>query len=95
MSTIEDFRRETRAWLEASCPQSMRSPMPDGDLVWGGRTVEFKTEDQRLWFERMRDKGWFCPDWPAAYGGGLFCHNHDIPDCFQIVVGRRRPCRLR
>ena len=70
MSTIEDFRRETRAWLEANCPQSMRSPMPDGDLVWGGRTVEFKTEDQRLWFERMRDKGWFCPDWPVEYGGG-------------------------
>ncbi|NMG31556.1 acyl-CoA dehydrogenase family protein [Aromatoleum evansii] len=70
MSTIEDFRRETRAWLEANCPPSMRTPMPDGELVWGGRTVEFRTEDQRLWFERMRDKGWFCPDWPAEYGGG-------------------------
>ena len=70
MSTLEDFRRETRAWLEANCPPSMRTAMPDGELVWGGRTVEFKSEDQRLWFERMRDKGWFCPDWPAAYGGG-------------------------
>ena len=70
MSTLEDFRRETRAWLEANCPASMRTGMPDGELVWGGRTVEFKTEDQRLWFERMRDKGWFCPDWPAEYGGG-------------------------
>ena len=70
MTTIDDFRRETRAWLEANCPPSMRTPMPDGELVWGGRTVEFKTEDQRLWFERMRDKGWFCPDWPADYGGG-------------------------
>jgi hypothetical protein len=70
MTTIDDFRRETRAWLEANCPPSMRTPMPDGELVWGGRTVEFKTEDQRLWFERMRDKGWFCPDWPAEYGGG-------------------------
>lgn len=70
MSTIEDFRRETRAWLEANCPPAMRTPMPDDELVWGGRTVEFRTEDQRLWFERMRDKGWFCPDWPAEYGGG-------------------------
>ena len=70
MSTLEDFRRETRAWLEANCPPSMRTAMPDGELVWGGRTVEFKNEDQRLWFERMRDKGWFCPDWPAEYGGG-------------------------
>ncbi|MBD5802703.1 Glutaryl-CoA dehydrogenase [Azoarcus sp. Aa7] len=70
MTTIDEFRRETRAWLEANCPPSMRTPMPDGELVWGGRKVEFKTEDQRLWFERMRDKGWFCPDWPAEYGGG-------------------------
>ncbi|WP_026296129.1 acyl-CoA dehydrogenase family protein [Aromatoleum toluclasticum] len=70
MTTIDDFRRETQAWLEANCPPSMRTPMPDGELVWGGRTVEFKTEDQRLWFEHMRDKGWFCPDWPAEYGGG-------------------------
>ena len=70
MSTLEDFRRETRAWLEANCPPAMRTAMPDGELVWGGRKLEFKNEDQRLWFERMRDKGWFCPDWPAAYGGG-------------------------
>ncbi|MDY0071682.1 MAG: acyl-CoA dehydrogenase family protein [Thauera sp.] len=70
MSSIEDFRRETREWLEANCPPSMRTPMADGELVWGGREVEFKTEDQRLWFERMRDKGWFCPEWPVEYGGG-------------------------
>lgn len=70
MSDIEAFRRDTRAWLEANCPASMRTPMPEGEVVWGGRQVDFKTEDQRLWFERMRDRGWFCPDWPAEYGGG-------------------------
>lgn len=70
MSEIDDFRRETRAWLEANCPPSMRSPIPDGELVWGGREVEFRTADQRLWFERMRDRGWFCPAWPKEYGGG-------------------------
>lgn len=70
MSTIETFREETRAWLEANCPMSLRTPTPEGDLIWGGSHVEFSTEDQRLWFERMRDKGWFCPDWPVEYGGG-------------------------
>ncbi len=70
MSAIDDFRRETRAWLEANCPPSMRTPTPEGELVWGGSKVEFHNEDQRLWFERMRDKGWFCPDWPTEYGGG-------------------------
>lgn len=70
MSSLEDFRRETRAWLDANCPAAMRTPMLDNELVWGGRTLAFRTEDQRLWFERMRDKGWFCPDWPVEYGGG-------------------------
>ena len=70
MSTIEQFREETRAWLEANCPASMRTPMPEDELVWGGREIHFKSEDQRLWFERMRDKGWFAPDWPTEYGGG-------------------------
>ena len=70
MSEMDAFRAETRAWLDANCPPSMRTPTPDGGLVWGGRQVDFQSEDQRLWFERMRDKGWFCPDWPEAYGGG-------------------------
>ena len=70
MNELEAFRQDTRAWLERNCPPSMRTPMPSDEMVWGGRTVEFKHEDQRLWFERMRDRGWFCPDWPEAYGGG-------------------------
>lgn len=70
MSAIDDFRQDTRAWLEANCPHSLRTPTPEGELVWGGSKIEFSSEDQRLWFERMRDKGWFCPDWPTEYGGG-------------------------
>ena len=70
MSAIDDFRQATRAWLEANCPPSQRAPLPEGQLVWGGSQVEFHDQDQRLWFERMRDKGWFCPDWPVEYGGG-------------------------
>ena len=70
MSTIETFREETRAWLEANCPMSLRTPTPEGELVWGGSQVEFTSEEQQLWFERMRGKNWFCPDWPSEYGGG-------------------------
>ncbi len=68
--TLDTFRQETRAWLEEHCPHSLRTPTPEGELIWGGSQVEFKDEDQRLWFERMRDKGWFCPGWPKEYGGG-------------------------
>ena len=66
----EAFRQQVREWLEANCPPSLRTPTPEDEMVWGGSRVEFKTEDQRLWFERMRDRGWFCPDWPREYGGG-------------------------
>ncbi|MCC5857541.1 MAG: acyl-CoA dehydrogenase family protein [Ectothiorhodospiraceae bacterium] len=71
MADLETFRRETRAWLEANCPQSMRSPvMGDDDQCWGGRNWTFKSEDQRVWLERMAEKGWTAPDWPKEYGGG-------------------------
>lgn len=39
-------------------------------MVWSGSQVTFGSTDQRAWFERMRDRGWFAPGWPAAYGGG-------------------------
>ncbi|WP_445157544.1 acyl-CoA dehydrogenase family protein [Halomonas sp. E14] len=64
------FRQQVREWLEANCPASMRTPMAEHEMVWGGSQVEFVSQDQRLWFERMRDRGWFCPDWPSEYGGG-------------------------
>ncbi|MCW2272085.1 Glutaryl-CoA dehydrogenase [compost metagenome] len=69
MSTIEQFRHDTRAWLEANCPPSMRTAMGEGDVVWGAQRPQFPSADAQLWFERMRDKGWFCPEWPEAYGG--------------------------
>ncbi|UVE17470.1 acyl-CoA dehydrogenase family protein [Pseudomonas sp. LS44] len=70
MSAIEQFRQATRTWLEANCPPSQRTAIPEGELVWGSSKPEFPSEDARLWFERMRDKGWFCPQWPTEYGGG-------------------------
>src|ERR1700720_1465730 len=71
MTDLEDFRRETHAWLAANCPPEMRRPMSsDEDTFWGGRNTRFSSEPQRVWFERMRDKGWTVPDWPKQYGGG-------------------------
>src|SRR5260370_34036002 len=70
MSYLDQFRRETRAWLEVNCPPEMRRPMTsDGDTFWGGRNTKFSPEPQRVWFERMRDKGWTVPHWPREYGG--------------------------
>ena len=64
------FRAETRAWLEAQCPPGMRTPMPEDEVVWGGRNARFKNPDSKLWLERMAAKGWTVPTWPKEYGGG-------------------------
>ena len=68
--TLDQFRAETRAWLEENCPASMRTPQVEDETVWGGRKEEFKNPDSKLWLERMAAKGWTAPTWPKAYGGG-------------------------
>jgi alkylation response protein AidB-like acyl-CoA dehydrogenase len=71
MADPETFRAETRAWLEANCPVEMRKPvLGESDMCWGGRNPEFKNEAQKLWMERMAERGWTVPDWPREYGGG-------------------------
>ncbi len=71
MTDLESFRTETRAWLEANCPAEMREPVRgEGDMCWGGRNPVFQNEAQKLWMERMAERGWTVPDWPEEYGGG-------------------------
>ena len=71
MANAEEFRQETRAWLEENCPASMRRPIKsDKDQCWGGRNWVFESDDQRLWLERMAERGWTAPQWPVEYGGG-------------------------
>ena len=54
---LEDFRLETRRWLEENCPASMRKPIKDSnDYFWGGRNASFTSEDQKIWFEKMLEK---------------------------------------
>src|SRR4030081_1905801 len=53
------------------CPPRRGGPMAtDEDTFWGGRNPKFSSEPQRVWFERMREKGWTVPHWPKEYGGG-------------------------
>lgn len=70
MQDLETFRADTRAWLEENCPASMRTPMPENETVWGGRRATFANPDSKIWLDRMADKGWTTPTWPAEYGGG-------------------------
>ena len=71
MADQNDFREQTRAWLEENCPPLMRQPiLSEKDPWWGGRKAEFQSEDQRIWLERMAERGWTAPQWPTEYGGG-------------------------
>lgn len=67
---LEAFRDDVREWLEANCPPSMRTPMPEDEVVWGGRKATFKNPESKLWLERMAERGWTAPTWPQEYGGG-------------------------
>ncbi len=68
---MEKFRQETRDWLDAKCPQSMRSPGSEKDALWGGRAAKHPSQDAKDWLDAMVSKGWTCPTWPKEYGGGL------------------------
>lgn len=68
---LEAFRQQTRDWLLANCPPEMREPVRDErDVCWGGRRVQFSCEAQRVWLQRMAERGWTVPSWPREYGGG-------------------------
>ena len=55
---LEDFRGEARDWLEDNCPPGARA---------GGSG---NRGDGRMWRDRLIEKGWSAPTWPAEYGGG-------------------------
>ena len=71
MADLDQFRVETRAWLEANCPPEMRAPVrSEKDACWGGRRWTFQSDAQKQWLEVMGTRGWTVPDWPKDYGGG-------------------------
>jgi acyl-CoA dehydrogenase len=73
---LETFRSDTRAWLEANCPAEMRQPVvDDADVCWGGRRWKFRSDAQRVWLEKMAERGWTAPEWPKADGGGGLTKN--------------------
>ncbi|MFP6610218.1 MAG: acyl-CoA dehydrogenase family protein, partial [Deltaproteobacteria bacterium] len=75
MSELESFREQTRTWLEANCPPSMRwsSDGPPSDLaselVWGGRKQNYDNPESKQWLDLMAERGWTASTWPRDYGG--------------------------
>lgn len=77
MSKLDEFRLQTREWLNENCPAAMRIPYrSEADVCWGGRNPEFSSEDQKLWLTRMAERGWTVPTWPTEFGGGGLDREH-------------------
>ena len=71
MTDLDVFRTQARAWLEENCPAEMRTPLrSEADVCWGGRRASFASAEQKMWMQRMGERGWTVPDWPQEYGGG-------------------------
>ena len=62
---LSAFRAEAKAWLKDNFPAALKGRDNVGGeapVIWEG--------DAALWKQRMADRGWGVPTWPAAYGGG-------------------------
>lgn len=72
MSDVDEFRVETREWLESNCPAGARGT---GAISIGSRSLDLGA-DVHLWLERMAEKGWTVPTWPKEYGGAELDRDH-------------------
>ncbi len=93
MPDLDNFRSETRAWLEANCPPEMRTPMrTEKDACWGGRNFNFQSPAQKQWLDAMAARGWTVPDWPSDYGGGgLSAAETKVLKEEMAAIGARAP----
>ena len=54
---LQAFRNETREWLDANCPQSMRNKMVHFEEAF----EIYDNDDARLWKARCAERGWIAP----------------------------------
>lgn len=92
MQALEQFRLDTRRWLEDNCPEAMRTPLTEDEIVWGGRNATFKNPDSKIWLKRMAERGWTCPTWPTEYGGGGLSKDENLILTQELEsIGARSP----
>ena len=86
MANLDDFRQETRDWLEANCPAGAREP---GPVPWGSTKIELDDASKK-WLERMASRGWTVPSWPKEYGGAELS-----PDQYKILIDELKRINAR
>jgi alkylation response protein AidB-like acyl-CoA dehydrogenase len=67
MTALDDFRAQTRAWLDQNCPPGARGP---GQVPTGSSKIKIEDPDTQRWLAIMAERGWTAPMWPKQYGGG-------------------------
>ena len=75
MTDLNQFREETKQWLDENCPPTMRKDAKGIkpkhiDEVWGGRNAKYKNPETKIWLDKLGEKGWTMPTVPSEYGGG-------------------------
>lgn len=61
------FRGEVRNWLKNNFPPPLRRADP---LLYQGNAIAAAADPNfQLWRQRVADKGWGVPTWPARFGG--------------------------
>ena len=63
---LDKFREDARAWLSENFPPSLKNKPPSNVAGFGAKFEG----DMKLWQDRLGNKGWSTPTWPAEYGGG-------------------------
>src|SRR5260221_7844519 len=70
MADLDKFRREIRAWIDASAPTGLLGKAADPAFqIWGGKKAKYANPDARLWLERAAEKGVTAAAWRWKYGG--------------------------
>jgi len=71
MESIETFRAELNAWLDANAPRTIVGlAVAETGGNWGGRRPTWDHPDMQPWLERAAARGLTAPTWPSEYGGG-------------------------
>lgn len=84
--SLQNYREETRGWLEENCPASMRTPMSLDEHPGGGKRATYNNPDTKLWMDRCAERGFTAPTWPKEYGGAdLNSEEHQV---FRQEMGR-------
>ena len=69
-AALEEFRVSTKAWLEENFPQTLVGSA----MGLEGEADDSTKADFELWRQRLADKGWGAPTWPAEFGGAGIGH---------------------